>query len=147
MAKLTRQLYELVRGVGKENKDQWRLVFDTEGKRLYVEHEWSHADMWRVARSNSGSAEFDINGFLAEGEAPAQAELMRMIKSLLKMGTARMPKGPRGQKRPADVIGDAVPVVKTATGEIKEPKKAPKEGRKSPDRRAKGPHRTPAKKP
>ena len=29
-----------------------------------------------------------------------------------------MPKGPRGQKRPADVIGNAVRVMQIATGEI-----------------------------
>jgi hypothetical protein len=31
-----------------------------------------------------------------------------------------MPKGPRGEKRPADVIGTAVMVAKIATGEIEE---------------------------
>ncbi len=31
-----------------------------------------------------------------------------------------MPKGPRGEKRPADVIGNAVHVMKIATGEIVE---------------------------
>jgi len=31
-----------------------------------------------------------------------------------------MPKGPRGEKRPADVIGTAVKVMKIATGEIAE---------------------------
>lgn len=31
-----------------------------------------------------------------------------------------MPKGPQGQKRPADVIGCAVKVAKIATGELKE---------------------------
>ena len=31
-----------------------------------------------------------------------------------------MPKGPQGQKRPADVIGCAVMVAKIATGEIEE---------------------------
>jgi hypothetical protein len=31
-----------------------------------------------------------------------------------------MPKGPRGEKRPADVIGAAVMVAKIATGEIAE---------------------------
>ena len=36
-----------------------------------------------------------------------------------------MPKGPRGEKRPADVIGAAVMVAKVATGEIEE-KIAPK---------------------
>ena len=64
MAKLTRQLHERIRGENTENKDWWRLVFDTEAKRFYIEHEWSHTDAWRAARSNKGTAEFDINGFL-----------------------------------------------------------------------------------
>lgn len=32
-----------------------------------------------------------------------------------------MPKGPQGQKRPADVIGAAIMAAKIATGEIEEP--------------------------
>src|SRR4051812_214116 len=32
-----------------------------------------------------------------------------------------MPKGPKGQKRPADVISNAVHVMRIATGEIEEP--------------------------
>jgi len=31
-----------------------------------------------------------------------------------------MPKGPNGQKRPADVIGNAVHVMRIATGEVEE---------------------------
>ena len=31
-----------------------------------------------------------------------------------------MPTGPKGQKRPADVIGNAVRVMKIATGEVEE---------------------------
>jgi hypothetical protein len=31
-----------------------------------------------------------------------------------------MPKGPKGEKRPADVIGPAIKVMKIATGEIAE---------------------------
>ena len=89
MAKLTRQLHERVAGAHNENEDWWRLVFDTEAKRFYVEHEWSHTDAWRAARSNNGTAEFDINGFLAEGEAPAQAELLRIIESLFATGGSK----------------------------------------------------------
>ena len=41
-----------------------------------------------------------------------------------------MPKGPKGEKRPADVIGAAVKVMKIATGEIEETRgKAPKRAR------------------
>ena len=52
-----------------------------------------------------------------------------------------MPKGPQGQKRPADVIGNAVHIAKIATGEIEEtgyrqPAKA-KSGRAGADARAK----------
>lgn len=37
-----------------------------------------------------------------------------------------MPKGPQGQKRPADVIGNAIMVARIATGEIVDkPSKAP----------------------
>jgi hypothetical protein len=31
-----------------------------------------------------------------------------------------MPKGPQGQKRPADVIGNAVKIMRIATGEIED---------------------------
>ena len=31
-----------------------------------------------------------------------------------------MPRGPKGEKRPADVIGAAVQIAKTATGEVEE---------------------------
>ena len=31
-----------------------------------------------------------------------------------------MPKGPKGEKRPADVIGNAVHVIRIATGEVEE---------------------------
>ena len=102
MAQLTRLLHERVKGAHKENKEWWRLAFDTEAKRLYVEHEWTHADMWRDSRSDSGTVEFEINAFLAEGEEPAQAELMRVIESLFERSVASMPKGPKGEKRPAD---------------------------------------------
>jgi hypothetical protein len=38
-----------------------------------------------------------------------------------------MPRGPKGEKRPADVIGNAVHVMRIATGEIEEDRgKVPK---------------------
>ena len=38
-----------------------------------------------------------------------------------------MPRGPKGEKRPADVIGNAVHVMRIATGEVQEVRgKAPK---------------------
>ena len=43
-----------------------------------------------------------------------------------------MPKGPRGEKRPADVIGAAVKVAKIATGEIEEDINTPEKEGKDP---------------
>jgi hypothetical protein len=42
-----------------------------------------------------------------------------------------MPKGPKGEKRPADVIGAAVKIAKIATGEVEEdaPSKPEDEGK------------------
>lgn len=42
-----------------------------------------------------------------------------------------MPKGPKGEKRPADVVANAVHIMRMATGEIPrdEPKKAGKHGK------------------
>ena len=37
-----------------------------------------------------------------------------------------MPKGPRGEKRPGDVIGAAIMVAKIATGEVEESPAAPR---------------------
>ena len=36
-----------------------------------------------------------------------------------------MPRGPKGEKRPADVIGNAVHVMRIATGEIEDTKRDP----------------------
>ena len=38
-----------------------------------------------------------------------------------------MPKGPKGQKRPGDVVGAAVLVAKIATGEVEETTEASKQ--------------------
>jgi hypothetical protein len=54
-----------------------------------------------------------------------------------------MPKGPRGEKRPGDVIGAAIMVAKIATGEIEDNADAPAakkaKGEKAASRRRVGP--------
>jgi len=47
-----------------------------------------------------------------------------------------MPRGPKGEKRPADVIGAAIMVAKLATGEIEE--SPPKDDGKDPAAKALG---------
>ena len=61
-----------------------------------------------------------------ELQALKQAVMARVVTSLIRIVVPAaplghiilMPKGPQGQKRPADVIGAAVMVAKIATGEI-----------------------------
>jgi hypothetical protein len=51
-----------------------------------------------------------------------------------------LPKGPKGEKRPADVIGNAVKVMRIATGEIEDDKPnlaQSKGGKKGAKKRAK----------
>lgn len=43
-----------------------------------------------------------------------------------------MPRGPKGEKRPADVIGNAVHVMRIATGEIEDAAPTPKSEGKDP---------------
>ena len=94
MAKLTRQLHERISGDDTGNEDWWRLVFDTEAQRFYIEHEWRHTDAWRAARSNNGTAEFDIQRFpCGGGGADSQASCCGLSRPVQK-GWPRMPRGP-----------------------------------------------------
>lgn len=45
-------------------------------------------------------------------------------------------KGPRGEKRPADVIGNAIAVARIATGELQEERKEPTQRHKGGKARA-----------
>jgi hypothetical protein len=90
MPLLNRELHKTVRGPMGCNEDWWRLVFDTEGKRLYVEHEWAYLDVRvRGARPDDGTTEMDIAEFLGRsgqelkrGEDQAQKELVRLLSEL-----------------------------------------------------------------
>jgi len=46
--------------------------------------------------------------------------------------TSRMPRGPKGEKRPADVNARAVTVGKVATGDIEDKRPTPEAGGKDP---------------
>jgi len=52
-----------------------------------------------------------------------------------------MPKGPRGEKRPGDVVGAAIMVAKIATGEIEENTTAPDKAHHSRGGKKGGPAR------
>jgi hypothetical protein len=65
------------------DEDWWRLVFDTDAKRLYVEHEWAHLDVRRGGPADNGTAEIEIPAFLrGGGQGEAQRELYRLLTEL-----------------------------------------------------------------
>ena len=84
----------------------------------------------------AGLAEFErdlIRERVKSGLAAAQARGVKLGRQLGQIvsalepcmltathARARMPRGPKGQKRPADVIGNAVKVMRIATGEEQE---------------------------
>jgi hypothetical protein len=41
-ALLKREFHRRAKGPVMNDEDWWRLVFDTDAKRIYVEHEWAH---------------------------------------------------------------------------------------------------------
>src|SRR3954469_14062997 len=51
---------------------------------------------------------------------PRPGNLLRREPGASLKSAAKMPKGPRGEKRPADVIGMSVKVMRIATGEEEE---------------------------
>src|SRR4051812_18504220 len=55
------------------------------------------------------------------------ADFVRVLDDGMEIGqSVLMPRGPKGEKRPADVIGNAVCVMQIATGDIEERADAPK---------------------
>jgi hypothetical protein len=77
MPHLRRPLYQRSDGA---DEDCWRLVFDTDAKRLFVEHEEKRGDM-RGSGYGIHTDEIDIADFLAE-HGQGQQELMRLLGGL-----------------------------------------------------------------
>lgn len=87
MTILKRELDRHVTGPILNDEDWWRLTFDTETKRLYVEDEWAHTDVHRSGPPDSGSKELEITDFLNEGgQHQAHRELFRLISGLFEGG-------------------------------------------------------------
>jgi hypothetical protein len=83
MPVLKRELHRRVRGPVLMDEDWWRLVFDTDTNRFYVEREWDHVDVAKGGTASKGKSETDVTAFLnAEGMAEAKAELARLLTSL-----------------------------------------------------------------
>jgi len=57
--------------------------FDTDSKRLYVEHRWTHVDVRGPDVAESGIAQLDIAEYLNQGgQTAGHRELWRLLKAL-----------------------------------------------------------------
>jgi hypothetical protein len=87
MPLLKREFHRRAKGPVMNDEDWWRLVFDTDAKRLYVEHEWAHTDVRKGSSADSGTAEFEISAFLNEpSHGAAQRQLLRLLTNLFEVG-------------------------------------------------------------
>ena len=83
MARLTKPLYQINDG---RDEDCWRLVFDTETRRLFVEHEMTRGDM-RGRGYSIETAELELADYLREN-GPGQNELVRLLGALFEQELA-----------------------------------------------------------
>jgi hypothetical protein len=83
MALLRRELHRTAKGAVANNEDTWALVFDTDTKRLYVQHEWQHVDVRRGGASDNGTEQIEISEYLLQGgQTAGHRELWRLIRIL-----------------------------------------------------------------
>jgi hypothetical protein len=77
MPLLRKPLYQRSEGA---DEDRWRLVFDTDASRLFVEHEKTRGDM-RGSGYGTDIDELDVATFLSE-HGQGQHELVRLLGTL-----------------------------------------------------------------
>jgi hypothetical protein len=81
MPLLRKPLYQINEG---RDEDRWRLAFDTETHRLFVEHEKTRGDT-RGSGYATETDEMDVAAYLGEtgqGHDHGQHELMRLLGAL-----------------------------------------------------------------
>lgn len=87
MPMLKRLLDKQATGPVLNDEDWWRLAYDSDTGRLFVEHEWEHVDVSRDGKANSGVTQTDVTSFLSEGgQGAAHRELRRLLFGLFEGG-------------------------------------------------------------
>ncbi|WP_336491711.1 hypothetical protein [Methylobacterium nigriterrae] len=83
MALLIRELQRSTKGAVASEEDWWRLVFNTDTKRRYVEHAWRHSEAREAGRSGQGTEQIEIPDYLTQaGQTAGHRELWRLIQAL-----------------------------------------------------------------
>ena len=86
MALLKRELNRSAKGPVQNDEDWWHLVFDTDAKRLYVEHRWGYVDVRGAGEANSGTEQFEVGDYLKQGgQTAGHRELWRLLQGLFEV--------------------------------------------------------------
>ena len=66
-------------------RDIWALVFDTDTKRLYIEHEWTYLETRQGGMVECRTDAMDIAEYLMKGgQTTGHRELWRLLQTLFK---------------------------------------------------------------
>lgn len=85
MAFLKRELHRQVKGPEITELDFWNLVFDTDTKRLYVEHERTYLDLHVRGAADYRTDVMDIAEYLTQGgQTAGHRELWRLLRTIFK---------------------------------------------------------------
>lgn len=82
MALLKRELHRQLESLEVTRRDLWALVFDTDTKHLYVEHEWTCLES-REGEAERRTSAMDIAEYLTQGgQTAGHRELWRLLQTL-----------------------------------------------------------------
>jgi hypothetical protein len=83
MAFLRRELYRHTTGPDVTHADRWALVFDTDSKSLFVEHDEAHLEARIGGSVDVRTSRMDIADYLrCGGQTAGHRELWRLLKTL-----------------------------------------------------------------
>lgn len=83
MACLRRELYRHTTGPDVTHADRWALVFDTDSKSLYVEHDEAHLEARPGGTVDVRTSRMDIADYLrCGGQTAGHRELWRLLRAL-----------------------------------------------------------------
>lgn len=85
MALLKRELHRQVNSPEITELDFWSLVFDTDTKRLYIEHEWTYLDSRIRGAADYRTEVMDIAEYLTQGgQTAGHRDLWRLLPTIFK---------------------------------------------------------------
>jgi hypothetical protein len=83
MAFLRRELHRHTTGPEITHADRWALVFDTDSKSLYVEHDEAHLEVKIGGSADLRTSRMDIAEYLmCGGQTAGHRELWRLLRTL-----------------------------------------------------------------